>query len=382
MHIKNKTYRNYRVIVKCSTLKGGIEKKFHSKSNIIRSIPCINTFSLNASQNVIERLIEYPEVKHIFFDNYAFLCAAGILSSNGASFKTNKKYTGKNIGIGIIDSGVFPHQDLLKPSNRISGFTDILNGLKYPYDDNGHGTFMSGIICGSGISSKNMYRGAAPESHIYMVKAFNSLGRSYISDVLYALSLILDSADEHKIKVICLPCEIFDMDLNISKLFKEMFDICMKRNITVVVPAGSNENSEGSIRGIAALNNCITVGGIDTQSETKPYLYSSSGPFKRARKPDICAACVNICSLNTNREYISERNGFKIYPGILEKPYTGFTGTSVAAAYISAVCALLYETKPNLGFKDIFALLKMSSKILKMPSRMQGMGVFDINNIK
>ena len=69
--------------------------------------------------------------------------------------------TGKGIGIGIIDSGVYPHCDLLNPSNRIKKFVDIVNNLNYPYDDNGHGTFMSGLICGSGYGSKGMYKGVA-----------------------------------------------------------------------------------------------------------------------------------------------------------------------------------------------------------------------------
>ena len=48
-----------------------------------------------------------------------------------------KTLTGKHIGIAILDTGIFPHRDF---DGRIRGFMDFVNGLKAPYDDNGHGT--------------------------------------------------------------------------------------------------------------------------------------------------------------------------------------------------------------------------------------------------
>ena len=186
-------YENYRVIIHCKSLENKTVNKIKSlKCEILCHIPSINCICAILPASVIDRLLEYPQVSYITFDSYAHLCGSSILASNGISFQSNYNLTGKGIGIGIIDSGVYPHCDLLNPSSRIKKFIDLVNNLKYPYDDNGHGTFMSGLICGSGYGSKGMYKGVAKDSHLYMIKAFNKLGKGFISDILFSLETIIN----------------------------------------------------------------------------------------------------------------------------------------------------------------------------------------------
>jgi serine protease AprX len=71
----------------------------------------------------------------------------------------------------------------------------------------------------------------------------------------------------------------------------------------------------------------------------------------------------------------------KIYPNNLELPYTCYTGTSCSAAFISGVCALLYENNPQLTFNDILSLLKVSCKLVNVSKWIQGNGVIDINSL-
>jgi subtilisin family serine protease len=380
--IASNNYKHYRVIIQCRNLRENIENKIKTyKAELIKSIPTINCISAVLSPNAIERLIEFPEVSYITFDTFAFLCGSSVLSSNGISFQERYKLTGKGIGIGLIDSGVYPHTDLSSPNNKIKKFADVLHGIKYPYDDNGHGTFMSGIICGSGTLSKGMYKGIAENSHIYSVKAFNGIGRGYISDILYALELIINESSEHNIKVICLPFEIVDYAPFVLSLFSKLFDLAVKNGVVIVVPSGNSGNKESSIKGIATLGNCITVAGLDTRSGIKPYSYSSSGPFGKLEKPDLSAACVDICSLNCNKNYVSERNGSRVYAYPLDNPYTTYSGTSCSAAFISGICALLFENNPNLSFKDIVSLLKVSCKLLDIFKWSQGAGMIDMSKL-
>jgi len=380
--IANNSYKHYRVIIQCKNLRESIENKIKSyKAELIRSIPSIDCISASLSASAIERLLENPAIAYISVDSTAFLCGSSILSSNGITFQERYKLTGKGIGVGIVDSGTYPHTDLLSPSSKIKNFTDILNGLRYPYDDNGHGTFMSGIICGSGLSSKGMYRGIAENSHLYSVKAFNSIGRGFISDILYAIELIINDSSEYNIKVICLPFEVVDNDPFIISLFSKLFELCVKKGITVVVPSGNSGCKESSIKGIATLPNCITAAGLDTRVSIKPYIYSSAGPYGKLEKPDLAAACVDICSINANKDYISERNGSRVYAYPLDNPYTNYTGTSCAAAFVSGVCALLYENNPELSFKDILSLLKVSCNLLDIFKWSQGAGMIDMHKL-
>ena len=71
-----------------------------------------------------------------------------------------KKYTGKGIGVAVLDTGIFPHIDF---GRRIFAFCDFTEGKSGPYDDNGHGTHVSGILGGDGTASQGRYKGAAPE---------------------------------------------------------------------------------------------------------------------------------------------------------------------------------------------------------------------------
>lgn len=53
------------------------------------------------------------------------------------------KYTGKGIGIAVLDTGISPVDDFLFPTKRIVAFRDFIEGKSTPYDDNGHGTHVT-----------------------------------------------------------------------------------------------------------------------------------------------------------------------------------------------------------------------------------------------
>ncbi|MBU3146574.1 S8 family serine peptidase [Clostridium sp. CF012] len=375
-------YENYRVIIYCKSLEiKTIDKIKSLKCEILRHIPVVNCICAILNPSAIDRLLEYPQVSYITFDSYAHLCGNSILSSNGISFQSNYNLTGKGIGVGLVDSGVYPHGDLLNPSNRIRKFADVVNNINYPYDDNGHGTFISGLICGSGHGSKGMYKGVASCSHLYMIKAFDKLGKGFISDILFSIETLINESSEFNIKIICLPFETLEPNEFVLSLFSKLFDLAISKGLVVIVPSGSSKSVKSSIRGIATLSNCITVGGYDSTSDPKIYEYSSCGPFQKHDKPNLISACVDICSLISDTKYISEKNGMKLYPSHITNLYTTYTGTSCSAAFISGICALLYENNSGLCFKDTLALLKVSSSLINFPKYMQGSGIINLEKL-
>jgi hypothetical protein len=375
-------YESYRVIIFCKSLENKTINKIKSlKCDILRHIPSVNCICAILTTSAINRLLEYPQVSYIAFDSYAHLCGNSILSSNGVSFQSNYDLTGKGVGIGIIDSGVYPHCDLLNPTNKIRKFIDVVNNLNYPYDDNGHGTFISGLICGSGYGSKGMNKGIAKNSHIYMIKAFNKLGKGFISDILFSLETLINDSNDFNIKIILLPFETMETNEFVLSLFSKLFDLAISKGLVVIVPSGSNKSIKSSIRGIATLKSCITIGGYDSIDVPKIYEYSSCGPFQKLDKPNLIAACVDICSCLSDKDFISEKNGVKLYPHHITNLYTNYTGTSCSAAYISGICALLYENNKDLCFKDILALLKVSSSLINSPKYMQGSGIINLEKL-
>lgn len=381
-YLSNHLYKKYRVLIHCKNFKDSIEKKIKSyNGEVLFSLDYSNIICARLDERGIQRLVEYPEVNCIYLDEYLFLCGMSVSTANKVYSSEKYSLSGKGVGIGIVDSGVYPHADLTQPSNRIEYFKDLVNGLSYPYDDNGHGTCTSGLIASSGISSNGMYKGISPHCKLFVYKAFDKLGKGYASSILYAIECLINTSSENNIKILCLPFELLSHNIFIINSFKETFKIALSKGMIPIVPSGSNENKECSIMGIATLDDCITVAGVDTSTTLKPYCHSSSGPYGKAPKPNLSAACVNITSLNADIAYISEKNGLKLYPTKLEASYKSFSGTSLSTAFISGLCALILESNPTLSFKDINSLLKLACELGEFSKYQQGEGLVNISKL-
>ncbi|MGL4875884.1 MAG: S8 family peptidase [Clostridium sp.] len=362
LSLKKGTYKKYRVLVKCKTLFSSVLKKISSfKDALIYPLePCM-LISCNLTKKQIDSISEYPEVEKIFFDEYLFLCGMSVSNANNYHKGTSTlKYFGKNICVGIIDSGIYPHLDLTRPSNKIVLFKDLIHNLNFPYDDNGHGTAMAGIICGNGTSSNGMCTGIAPLSKVIAYKAFDALGKGFASNILFAIQELTDISSEHNIKVLCLPFEMLSNNHNISNAFETMLNYANSKKIVSVLPSGSVLNTEPSMMDLALIKNALTIGGLSTTSASKPYPYSSKTLFSKTKKPDFACSCDSIITLNSDTSYISEKNGLKIYPKNVDAKYKTLSGTSISTAFVSAICAILFEYDKTLSIDDIRSIISLS----------------------
>lgn len=383
-YISKNAYKSYRILIQYKDFQSSIVKKINSyKGTVHHIIESANLISAELNSRGIDRISEYPEIKKIYLDEYLFLCGMSVTTANKVHFSEKFSLSGAGIGIGLIDSGIFPHQDLTSPSNKIELFEDLINNLNHPYDDNGHGTSVAGILCSSGLSSNNMYKGICNKSKLFCYKAFDKLGKGFASDILYSIESLSNISKENNIKILCLPFELLTHNTFIISCFEVLFNYAISKGLIPIVPSGSNLNSTSSIMGIATLPNCITVAGLNTATPIiKPYAYSSGGPYGKTNKPDLAAACVNVVSLNSDNNYISEKNGMKLYPTKLDAPHKTFTGSSMAAAYIAGLCALLCEKNPSITFKDISSLLKIAcDPVDDIPTVLQGEGMININKL-
>ena len=381
--LASSSIKDYRILIQYRNFPDSISKKIRSyHGNVIRRIESCNIICAQLKASSIQLLLEYPEVKYICLDQYFTLCGMSISTANKIRLSSKLAIYGRGVSVGVIDSGVYPHRDLTYPFNRINTFVDLINDLPYPYDDNGHGTCTCGIIAGNGLASNKIYTGVAPEVTIHCFKAFDKLGKGYVSDILFSLEELITMSDKYNIKVICLPFESLYYNKFIFTLFDSLLKIAKLQSIVCILPSGSNRNADGSITGIALSNNCITVSGIDTTSSTiRSYEYSSCGAIKKDTKPNFCAACVDVVSLNSNTAYISYKNNSRIHAPKLDTSYKSFTGTSISAAYVAGLCALLFERNPNFTFDDILSLLKVAAVPLDLPKNQQGEGEIDITKV-
>ena len=91
----------------------------------------------------------------------------------GANNDSLAELDGEGVVVCVVDSGVdLDHPDLRGVELR--GWRDSINGIEEPYDDEGHGTAMTGIIVSDGGLD-----GIAKGVELLVAKAINDDGQEY-----------------------------------------------------------------------------------------------------------------------------------------------------------------------------------------------------------
>lgn len=263
-----------------------------------------------------------------------------IANSYNTKNKPEKLFpTGKNIGIAFLDTGISPMADFVQPNNRIIFFKDFINNKKKPYDDNGHGTHVSGISCGNGILSNDKYTGLAKDSNIISLKILDSTGQGTSSYAISALIWIFDNAHKYNIKVVNL--SIGSNDKKINHPLKASVEALWKKGIVVIAAAANPDGQKNFIPNPPLSHNIITVGAYEDIE-----YFKHSTPIAKNNSPTVFANGEEIVSLlsphyrftlpNRNRNNIRGKN------------YIAMSGASMATPFISGVVATILERRPNL----------------------------------
>lgn len=294
----------------------------------------------------------------------------------------NRKILGEGIGVAVVDTGVSGHPDLISRGNRISGFKDIIHGKTTPYDDNGHGTHVSGIIGGDGYASRGYYIGIAPRCNIIGLKVLNFKGNGNVSDVLMGLQWIIENKEKYNIRIVNISVggtSEKNLDEN-SKLVKGV-DQVWDSGIVVVVAAGNNGPKPKSISMPGISRKVITVGASDDNivvelSGNTTSNYSGRGPTNACiKKPDIVAPGSNIISCNAIKNYQNKEAALiHRYTNM----YTSKSGTSMATPIVSGAIALLLSIHPEMTNRDVKMKLKSSGLDLGYSWDKQGWGLLNI----
>lgn len=265
-----------------------------------------------------------------------------ILSQNSSAGKLNfMENKGFGTTIAIIDTGIAPHYDLVKPYNRIIVFKDLLNNRHLPYDDDGHGTHVAGIAAGNGytLGYEGFPGGIAPLAKIAAVKALDERGNGSVSDILAAMQWVAENQERYNIKIV-------NLSLGISVEPSESIDplaagaaALVARGLTVVTAAGNSGPGPCTITSPGISPFVITAGSCDGKLIPD---FSSRGPtISGGHKPDLVAPGVDIVSLDakTCKNYVLQ------------------SGTSMSCPYVSGVIACLYSQRPDLTPRQVRSLL-------------------------
>lgn len=335
----------------------------------------VKAIACDLSPISVDKLCELPEITYALYDYRAELCLKSSCEGLGVKYARVSNLSGRGIGIGLVDTGVFPHPDLTSKKIVVDGFIDLINNYEKPYDDNGHGTFMAGCIAGA-------LSGVAPDANIYAIKAFNLAGKGRISDIIRAIELIIEKKSYKNIKLLCLPFEIPYLGTPKVNPLEDIIKKALSENITVVTPSGNFGPEPYSIYCPGNIKEVITVGGCSYSNSsgapTKVSDFSGRGPtHTNLSKPDVVAPAFNVTSLASNTNY---RPGVRLKP-LINTPYTTMSGSSIACALITGVCALILESNPILKPSDIKSILNLSSASIGENKLSQGTGMVFLEKI-
>ncbi|MFO7153574.1 MAG: S8 family peptidase [Caldicoprobacter oshimai] len=349
---------------------------------IVYEFPLINAYAVEIPRSMLERIVEIESIRYIS-DDVDINSLLNIATQEvGARDVNLKGYTGKGIGIAILDTGVYPHPDLIRPKNRIIAFKDFVNDKKDPYDDNGHGTFVAGVAAGNGYSSGGKYAGVAPEANVIAVKVMNRDGEGSASKIVAGMQWVADHWKEYNIRVVCLSLGSKPSGAIRNDPLVVAVNQLWKQGIFVTAAAGNSGPKKGTITTPGISPSIVTVGAVDDKrtvdiSDDVVAEFSSRGPAHgNIPKPDVVAPGVNVVSLNTDRDYTG---GPKLYS--LEKAYTTMSGTSVAAPIVAGIAALIFEAHPEYTPDEVKALIMKYARSIDKNIYAQGRGLVNVKSI-
>lgn len=250
--------------------------------------------------------------------------------------------TGAGVRIGVIDTGVdATHPDLVGKMVP-GGWFDAVNGRTTPYDDHGHGTHVTGTICGGAASGTAI--GVAPGARFLSAKALDKDNRFTGSDILEAGQWMADpngDGDPSDAPNIVSCSWMFDSQTTTA--FHPMLQLWRAEGIWPVFAGGNSGPGAYSIGNPGSDPLAISVGATNSTDGIADF--SSRGPapsfapFDGVLKPDVCAPGVLVLSS---------------LPGGV---YGSWSGTSMATPHVAGALALLRQALPGLSFDQAYERL-------------------------
>lgn len=282
----------------------------------------------------------------VFKDNnpFAIRPTAGALEAQevyGELIQTNiKGLDGTGVRVCIVDSGIdTTHQDL--SGMNLVAWRDFVNNQEQPYDDQGHGTSMAGILVANG-----WMEGVAPKVELVVAKALSGNGTGDDGVVADAIDWCVDQ----NVQIISLslggapgliPFSIFG-----GRDSGDAADDAIDQGIVVIAAAGNDggPDDDGDVAHPSSERLVISVGGHtedgshwsgssigDNNGNLIPLILPRQDPHK---KPEVVAPAEGVPVINNDGTW-----------SIVD-------GTSAATVYVTGAIALLLEAVPSLAANE------------------------------
>jgi len=248
---------------------------------------------------------------------------------------------GNEVIVAVLDTGVeLTHQDLA--ANLVPGFS-FDTSVSEPYDEDGHGTHVAGII--AGIANNNGIIGVAPKAKIMPVRVLDARGFGTTTWVANAVIWATDNG-----------ADIINMSLgsiSYSNALNEAIQRAHQNGVLLVAAAGNCGDNNYFNNGCrfqnqtnypGAYENVIAVAAIDSRNNRASF--SNEGTYV-----DIAAP------------------GASIYSSYIGNSYLAGSGTSQAAPHVSGLAALIKSQNPQISNVGIWSRIQSTATDLGASGR-------------
>ncbi|MHA1164008.1 MAG: S8 family peptidase [Alphaproteobacteria bacterium] len=232
---------------------------------------------------------------------------------------------GRDVRVAVIDTGIDARHPVLSKA-IIQSFDAVGDGKKTV---DRHGTAIAGLIAGQG-----KVKGVAPLSKLMAVRAF-TMHREYNKPMTSGMILLraFDWSFANKARV-------FNMSFSgpFDPLVKKALESAYEKGVILVAAAG-NGGPRAAPAYPAAYKNVIAITALDNKD--KLYAHANRGSYLTAAAPGVDMLVPSV-----------------------KKGYRYSSGTSLAAAQISGLVALLLERSPDATSEAIVDAIKNSARDL------------------
>jgi subtilisin family serine protease len=292
----------------------------------------LNGVALQCKRGMIERVRALPMVRQVSLDREVNANLKESVHQIRADIvQDSLGFKGDGVLVGDIDTGIDYDNPALGggfgPAFRVIGGYDFVNNDSDPMDDEGHGTHVAGII---GANGGDSLRGVAPHVRFLAVKVLDAHGEGWASDIIAGIEYCLDPDNNPETDD---GADVINMSLggvpSSDSPLDSAVDNATKAGLLCVVAAGNSAYlGFGSIQSPGTSESALTVGATVAPDAVAGFSSLGPDPIHSSIKPEVVAPGVLILSTVLNNQTAS------------------WSGTSMAAAHVTGVAALLKQEHP------------------------------------
>ena len=245
------------------------------------------------------------------------------------------RYTPRDMVAAVLDTGIDArHRDL--DEGKVLAFADCASGrcrLRGPYDNDGHGTHVSGTLAGEGDARAGRpERGVAPAAGLVGVKVLGSDGSGAESAVIAGMEWAKANRSRYGIEALNLSLGGAGCSDGTDAMSRAA-NRASAAGLVVVAAAGNDGPARCTINAPAAAADVLAVGSMaDTANGGFfPSWTSGRGQLGRRVKPDVMAPGIGVVSARA----------------ATTAGYTRRNGTSSASPFVTGVALLMLDANPT-----------------------------------